>query len=87
MLRINAMCRPQFTLRALLVLMLAVAAFFGGMALQKQLDRPVPIWKATTKVWCGVYDETIEIDGQRWARLVDPDEPANTLNAPQQAPR
>lgn len=31
-------CRPQFTLRALLVLMLAVACFFGGMVLQWRID-------------------------------------------------
>lgn len=31
-------CRPQFTLRALLVLMLVVAAFFGGMAVSRQLS-------------------------------------------------
>ena len=34
------MRRPQFTLRSLLVAMLVVAAFFGGMALQRRLDRP-----------------------------------------------
>lgn len=32
------MLRPQFTLRALLVIMLVVAAFFGGMALQWRID-------------------------------------------------
>ena len=32
------MPRPQFTLRALLVAMLVVAAFFGGMAVQRRLD-------------------------------------------------
>ena len=32
---------PQFTLRALLVAVLVVGAFFGGMALQRQLDAPV----------------------------------------------
>ena len=39
--RISHMPRPQFTLRALLVAMLVVAAFFGGMAVQHTLDR----WK------------------------------------------
>jgi hypothetical protein len=34
------MPRPQFTLRALLMAMLVVAAFFGGMAWQKRLDKP-----------------------------------------------
>jgi len=31
------MRRPQFTLRALLVAMLVVAAFFAGMAVQRRL--------------------------------------------------
>ena len=34
------MPRPQFNLRALLVAMLVVGAFFGGMALQRRLDKP-----------------------------------------------
>ena len=35
------MPRPfQFSLRALLVAMLVVAAFFGGMAVQRQLSSP-----------------------------------------------
>lgn len=37
------MRRPQFTLRALLTAMLVMAAFFGGMAVQRQLDKPTPI--------------------------------------------
>jgi hypothetical protein len=32
------MPRPQFTLRALLMAMLVVAAFFAGMALQWRID-------------------------------------------------
>ena len=35
------MRRPQFTLRALLVAMLFVATFFGSMAVQRHLDKPV----------------------------------------------
>lgn len=35
------MPRPQFTLRALLVLILVVAAFFGGMAVQRHLEAPL----------------------------------------------
>jgi hypothetical protein len=54
------MCRPQFTLRALLVAMLVIAAFFGGMAAQKQLDKPA----------IRAYDvgsvELILPDGTRW---------------------
>ena len=33
------MPRPQFTLRALLVAILVVAAFFGGMAVQKRMNK------------------------------------------------
>jgi hypothetical protein len=35
------MPRPQFSLRSLLVAMLVVVAFFGGMALQGALDKPM----------------------------------------------
>ena len=38
------MPRPQFTMRALLVAMLVVAAFFGGLSLQRFLDMPVESW-------------------------------------------
>ncbi len=34
--------RFQFSLRALMLAMLIAAAFFGGMAVQRQLDRPKP---------------------------------------------
>ena len=33
------MPRPQFTLRALLVLMLAVASFFGGITFERERQR------------------------------------------------
>jgi hypothetical protein len=33
------MPRPKFTLRTLLILMFSAACFFGGMAVQKKLDR------------------------------------------------
>lgn len=33
------MRRPQFTIRSLLVAMLVVAAFFGGMSWQRSLDQ------------------------------------------------
>lgn len=36
-----AMPHPQFSLQALLVAMLIVAVFFGGMALQRRRDTPV----------------------------------------------
>lgn len=34
------MRRPQFTLQALLAAILVAAAFFGGMAAQRRLNRP-----------------------------------------------
>lgn len=37
--RIDPMPRPQFTLRALLVLMLAVACFFGGIRFERERQR------------------------------------------------
>ena len=72
------MRRPQFTLRALLVAMLVVAAFFGGMAVQRQLDKPV------SRVMLGAgssrhmtWGETMVLrDGTVWHRdLPDLDPP------------
>ena len=68
------MPRLQFTLRALLVAMLVVGAFLGGMALQRQLDKPVKRYKA------GIVDDSgeryIEVlvlqDGTRWSRELGP---------------
>jgi hypothetical protein len=34
------MRRPQFTLRALLILLLAVACFFGGIRFERERRRP-----------------------------------------------
>jgi hypothetical protein len=60
------MPRPQFTLRALLVTMLVVGAFFGGMALQKQLDKPLSHRKVT---WNDETSETMVLrDGTTWHR-------------------
>lgn len=64
------MRRPQFTLRALLVLVLAAGCFFGGMAAQRQLDKP-----AVTRVRpCGLGSVVLETlttpDGKIWTRLV-----------------
>ena len=38
------MPRPQFSVRALLVAMLVVAAFFGGMAVQRKIDERSTIY-------------------------------------------
>ena len=71
------MPRPQFTLRALLVAMLVVAAFFGGMAVQKQLDDPkmvrAPLGGDPYSDSGGLYVETITLrDGSEFHRVVDP---------------
>jgi ferric-dicitrate binding protein FerR (iron transport regulator) len=64
------MPRPQFTLRALLIAVLVVAAFFGGMAVQRRLEQPVKRYRA------GIVEDSgerrIEVlvlrDGTRWTR-------------------
>ncbi|MGH7135253.1 MAG: hypothetical protein ACREHD_05895 [Pirellulales bacterium] len=62
------MLRPQFTLRSLLVAMLVVAAFFGGMPAQSQLDRP-----SITRVQpCfnspAIVETMVTSDGKEWKR-------------------
>lgn len=47
--------RFQFSLRALLGAMLVVAAFVGGMAVQRQLDRRKPV-KTPRTVRAGPFD-------------------------------
>ncbi|HWB09179.1 MAG TPA: hypothetical protein VG826_08145 [Pirellulales bacterium] len=43
------MSRPQFTLRALLVLMFGACCFFGGMALQWRIDHhPLEVQASAT---------------------------------------
>lgn len=74
---------PQFTLRALLVAVLVVAAFFGGMVVQRQIGKPELLSrtkgkraykmkgskkKASQPIWF----ETIRLrDGTEWERIVD----------------
>ncbi|HWB14465.1 MAG TPA: hypothetical protein VG826_34890 [Pirellulales bacterium] len=63
------MRRPQFTLRALLVAMQVVAAFFGGAAWQRKLDEPRRF--PAPSHWSGPREppEQIELrDGSRWYR-------------------
>jgi hypothetical protein len=64
------MPRPQFTLRALLVAMLVVAAFFGGMALQRQLDmpRPMRIFGIDKDHKIHVTEQMTAPDGKIWER-------------------
>ncbi|HJT32754.1 MAG TPA: hypothetical protein VJ783_11995 [Pirellulales bacterium] len=66
------MLRPRFTIRALLVLMLAVGCFFGGMAVQRRLDDN---WAPAQRISWGptgkppVYEEVTFPDGTRWKRV------------------
>lgn len=66
------MHRPQFTLRALLVAVLIVAAFFGGMAVQRRLDKPLSHKKVTVAGSGGKIGSTSEMmvlrDGTKWHR-------------------
>jgi hypothetical protein len=58
--------RFQFSLRALLILMLAFACFFGGMAVQRQADKP----KIMVIRECGQSAEAIVTpDGKTWIRF------------------
>ena len=59
------MPRPQFTLRALLVAMLVMGAFFGGMALQHQLEAPV----SRTEPNDGTFHTLRLRDGSEWIRV------------------
>ncbi|HVX09690.1 MAG TPA: hypothetical protein VHC22_00675 [Pirellulales bacterium] len=64
------MPRPQFTLRALLVLMFGAACFFGGMALQRQFDKPISRHRGKGSI------ETMTLrDGSWWVRFYKPGEP------------
>ena len=71
------MPRPQFTLRALLVLLLAAACFFGGMAMQRKLDTPVLVRRTQGVVHYKKWGfrpsvtETIRLhDGTEWKRSI-----------------
>ncbi|HVX12444.1 MAG TPA: hypothetical protein VHC22_14775 [Pirellulales bacterium] len=59
------MPRPQFTLRALLLAMLVVGAFLGGMVLQHRLEAPV----ARTEPDDGTFHTLKLRDGSEWIRL------------------
>lgn len=54
------MPRPQFTLRALLVLMLAVACFFGGMATERYRGKRKAPKAAPVDIVVGVHDVDLE---------------------------
>lgn len=59
------MPRPQFTLRALLMAILVVAAFFGGMAVQRKLDEPISHHPAEG----GALEMKTMRDGSTWFRV------------------
>ena len=64
------MPRPQFTLRALLVAMLVVAAFFGGMAAQSRLTEPTTLLSIEADGRGESFIDVIRLrDGSVWERL------------------
>ena len=74
----SPMPRPQFTLRALLVAMLVVGAFFGGMSLQRQFKTPAPTrsYYVDKDRIAWIIEEMTTPDGKRWNRHFRPqDEP------------
>jgi hypothetical protein len=64
------MRRPQFSLKTLLWLMVVVAAFCGGMGLQKQLDRPAS--KIHLPSAYGDVGVMVLRDGSEWVMRVPP---------------
>ncbi|HEV3339265.1 MAG TPA: hypothetical protein VG125_02875 [Pirellulales bacterium] len=65
------MRRPQFSLKTMLWLMVVMAAFVGGMAMQRQLDKPVD---RTRFCAYGEFESMTLRDGSTWWRL-----PADSL--------
>ncbi len=65
------MPRPQFTLRALLVAMLVVGAFFGGMAVQRRLDESAS--RIHLRSEHGDVDVMVLRDGSEWIMQAPPD--------------
>src|SRR5215469_17225263 len=68
----------QFTLKALLVALFGTGCLFVGMAIQQQLDRPVPVGHTRAEVHSHksiqyVWMEIVRLrDGTEWQRF-DPD--------------
>ena len=57
------MPRPQFTLRAVL----AVGAFFGGMAVQRKLDKPTITRSCDSDYY---WEDLTMPDGTTWQRAI-----------------
>lgn len=72
--------RPHFGLKTLFWLAAVVGALFAGMAIQQQLDRPVPVGRTRAELRTKnsvqyVWMEMVRLrDGTEWQRL-DPDGP------------
>jgi hypothetical protein len=75
-------------LKALLWLVVAVGALFAGMAIQRQLDRPVPVGRARAEVHSKnsiryVWMEIVRLpDGTEWQRLEPDGAPADEAADP-----
>lgn len=54
------MSRPQFTLRALLILILAVACFFGGIATERHVAKRKASSFAPVDIVVGVHGVDLE---------------------------
>lgn len=66
--------RFQFSLRSLLVAMLAICCFLGGMVVQKQLDEPEWISKGHPASEMSTDEAALQIirlpDGTKWQRNI-----------------
>jgi hypothetical protein len=56
--------RFQFRLSTLLWIMLAVACFFGGMAVQRKLDKPIS--RGAVNLPVGYGEKMVDRDGNEW---------------------
>lgn len=63
--------RFQFGLRALLLAMLIAAAFFGGMAVQRQLDRRKAPKAAPVDIVVGVHGRDLEEIARDFAKQLE----------------
>jgi hypothetical protein len=65
------MRRPQFSIKTMLWLMAVVAAFMGGMAMQRKFDEPV--WRGSSVIPgnLGRIETLVMPDGTSWSRVVD----------------
>jgi hypothetical protein len=72
------MKRPQFRLSTLLWITLAVACWFGGMAVQRRLDQPtIQRGGYVGRSWGKTFFEKMTMpDGSEWERhIIVTDEP------------